>query len=287
MLPFVTDAPTPLEQTIIRHMFSTFRDGSGAERDQDGFTRANWRQIERVFAEFLTGAPPPETKSIFDVIAKDLCDPTKAYGLSIKSKQLPKRQFDGLNKGTRVYMEIANSPAKLFDALEAKLGFAEVNFRNHESPSDVGNCVLDTIKQWHLEGKAAFDSFDPGCQVDLENSVYLCVSYRQFDPNVSRKYQVHSFSLDFPKVKKWEYHGRALRGFDPMFENEVLFDWYGLSGGQLKYYPKATSAICRSEQFQLLDPEHKDILQKSIDYWPDSMSDWRVGLSEELVKRNL
>jgi hypothetical protein len=45
-----------------------------------------------------------------------------------------------------------------------------------------------------------------------------------------------------------ERHGRRLRGQD---EYGTLFEWYGESGGQLKYYPRVENALWKSEVFVL------------------------------------
>jgi hypothetical protein len=59
-----------------------------------------------------------------------------------------------------------------------------------------------------------------------------------------------------------------LRGYDPTYPDEVLVDWYGLSGGQLKYYPRASEAKHYTEQFQLLLPKMVSISEKASVYWP-------------------
>jgi hypothetical protein len=61
-----------------------------------------------------------------------------------------------------------------------------------------------------------------------------------------------------------------LRGRD---EHGTLFEWYGESGGQLKYYPLAESALWHSNIFRL-EPLPKNwndkhgILTKTKDYFP-------------------
>ena len=66
-----------------------------------------------------------------------------------------------------------------------------------------------------------------------------------------------------------ERHGRRLRGRD---EAGTLFEWYGESGGQLKYYPLAENALWKSEIFSL-EPlpknwnEKHGILAKAKDYF--------------------
>jgi hypothetical protein len=268
-------------------MLSTFRDGSGTEREPDGSTRPNWRQIERVFAELFTGGPPPENKGIFDVAAPSLDDPRLFYGLSIKSKQLPKRQFDRLAVDARTYMEIANSPAKLFDALDRHHCMNVEHIRAGKDPDVVGNCVLRTIKDWHEEGKVLFEREHRGAQLDLDHSVYICLSYRQWAEGEPRQYQIHSFSLQFPEDIEWEYAGRALRGYDPRHPGEVIFDWYAQSGGQLKYYPRASDALFSSPPFALENLDHVDLYERARRSWGPEWLAVQRQLHPSLVRRNL
>lgn len=286
-LPFTTRNPSAVETEAIRLMLSSFRDGSGAERDPDGHTRPNWRQIERVFSELFTGEPPPESKSIFDLIAYSLDNPINAYGISVKSKQLSCKNFDDLESGSRVYMELANSPAKLFDVLNTDLGFTEANFRAYERPKEVGECVLRTINKWHYEGKKLFEDENPTKQLDLHSSIYLCVTYRKQKNKEARKYQIHSFPLQFEKVGRWAYSGRALRGYDANYPTQVIFDWYGLSGGQLKFYPRAVDALYSSPVFELETPKRLDIFDRVQSYWPQNFEKIRSGLHQEMIRRNL
>ncbi|AGI71988.1 hypothetical protein OA238_c18830 [Octadecabacter arcticus 238] len=149
------------------------------------------------------------------------------------------------------------------------MGFTEANFRNKEQPSAVGDCVLQTIHNWHVEGKKIYEEENSQIKLDLSSSTYLCVSYRQQCDQDVRQYQIHSFPLVFPKVDRWIYSGRALRGYVSKDPGKVIFDWYGLSGGQLKYYPRAVDALFSSQIFELETPKRLDTFDRVHDYWPD------------------
>jgi hypothetical protein len=82
---------------------------------------------------------------------------------------------------------------------------------------------------------------------------------------------------DFPTVLDQngkEKPGRRLRGRDRF---GIIFEWYGESGGQLKYYPKIEHALWKSDIFQL-EPLPQDwisrhgILVKAQDYFPEPWS---------------
>jgi hypothetical protein len=102
--------------------------------------------------------------------------------------------------------------------------------------------------------------------LDLDRSCYLALSW-----NPQGEYQLFQFGLnlpagqeivwDFPEVQKPNSQaaiGKRLRGRD---QSGVIFEWYGESGGQLKYYPQAEGAgrrIRRDRQrrLSLLRPGH-------------------------------
>lgn len=249
-------------------MFATFKDGSGNQKDADGQTLADWRQIERCFAELLNGTGG-EDKNIFDVIANDPSDSTQAYGFSIKSKQLPIKQFDSLASGGRVYMEIANSPAKFWAEINSLHSYTEADFREQKHANAIGNTVIQTVMKWHQEGKSNFDAENPGVSLDLNNSCYLCVTSSK-ESSDSRRYQVHSFDLSYPAGIIWRYKSSAcLTGYDPQKPSEPLIDWYGLSGGQLKYYPSTSSSKYSTGIFTVPNPPRSMTIQEKVElYFP-------------------
>lgn len=271
-LAFIHRAPTTDETKALSLMFATFRDGSGNQKDSDGKTRADWRQIERCFAELLNGYGG-EDKNIFDVIAPDPENPSAAYGFSIKSKQLAPREFETLSSDGRVYMEIANSPAKFWSAIKAKHGFTENDFRSQRHPDLIGNTILQTVMAWHVDGKTMHDRANNsnGTSLDLANSCYLCVSSSNESAEL-RRYQIHVFPLHYPSNIVWRYKSAAcLSGYDPASPNKALIDWYGLSGGQFKYYPSVTAARFSSAIFTVPNcPRSLTISEKAKLYFPDA-----------------
>ena len=267
---FATRNPTDKETKHIRALLSTFRDGSGNQSESDGTTRASWREIERCIAEVVLG-PASEDKHIFDVIAPDNLNPDIFYGFSIKSKQLSRKNFLKLPTVGRVYMEVANSPAKFWDDIGLSHGHTEREFSRMLHPAQMGDTVLASVRKWHLEGKQKFEAARPGKILDLENSRYLCVSYSNESDANERLYQIHAFALDYKPGIAWSYKSdRCLTGKDPDYLTESLFDWYGSSGGQLKYYPRATDALYSSQVFKMLIPPRKlTLTDKAKVYFPD------------------
>jgi hypothetical protein len=267
--PLINRDPTTDEAKLLMLAMSTYRDGTGQEREKDGSTRPGWRDFERIFAEVLGGSAP-ENKDVFDVVVPAGPDTPVCFGVSLKSKQLARvSAIEDLEENGRVHMELANSPAKFWEAIFNR-GFREAHFTEMKNANEIGNTVLDVVEKWHHEAKIKYERENPGTDLQLESSVYITVSYSRATPGVGRQYQVHSFNLDFPRNIRWEYiSNRCLRGYDDRFENEVVFDWYGLSGGQLKYYPRANESIYKTESFTLLKPTHISIIEKAEAYWPE------------------
>jgi hypothetical protein len=271
--PFITRKPTPQETALFQLAMSSFCDGSGQEREEDGTTRPGWRDLERIVAEVLHGTNP-ENKDVFDVVFPSNDNKDCDYGISIKSKQLSASDaINRLSTTGRVHMELSNSPAKFWSALRAK-GIQEEDFRERRRSTEVGNIVLDVVRGWHDEAKQKYETEHPGRNLDLSNSIYLTISYGKATKEDRRRYQMHSFELNFPTNITWKYISeKCLRGYDPAYPDETLVDWYGLSGGQLKYYPRASTAHFSTEPFQLLLPKMVSISEKSSVYWPKEWTD--------------
>lgn len=277
-IPFIDRTPTNDEVELFRLAMSTFQDGSGQEREKDDSTRPGWRDFERIFSELL-GGRGSENKEIFDVVVASEEDDKTDVGLSIKSKQLSRvsaiadLEFEG-----RVYMEVANSPAKFWYALSQK-GISEQDFRNKKKAQEIGDTIISVIHGWHEEAAKKHSEINRDRTLNLEKSVYITVSYSEKRKDIPRHFQIHAFNMKYPTNVKWEYiSDRCLRGYDPENLKEPLLDWYALSGGQLKYYPKAKKAKFKSSPFILAIPPRLKILDKVETYWP---GEWKQ-LSDNL-----
>ena len=266
-LPFVTRAPSKSEQQRLMLVLSTFCDGSGMN---NGGYLPGWRDVERTVAAVL-GGTGSESKEVFDVTvspAKTVFD----VGFSVKCKNLSSPQaMTTIEKAGRVYMELANSPAKFWDALREK-NLTEAFFKEKLQANVFGDVVLRTVHSWHLAA-AENQRRTSGRELNIEKSVYLTLSNGTRVKNSENVYQWHSFPMRFPNNIKWDFlSDKCLRGFDPDYPSEALFDWYGVSGGQLKYYPRASNALFRSEQFSLKAPPALLLLEKAAKYFP---ADWK------------
>ena len=186
------------------------------------------------------------------------------YGLSCKMR----RELNKVKRTGRVSLELSNSAGQFWDYLKTK-GINQSNYRN--VPLEVGASLLEVVERWHQAV-----STDRGGSVELAKSSYLVLSW-----NSDKFYQLHQFPLImpdpytlnwyFPKKKSGD-EGRRLAGDDG---SGTLFEWYGESGGQLKYYPFAHSAVWVSEMFRLepLGDREYGILSKAAAYFPEKWAD--------------
>ncbi len=244
---------TPNEVEKIRLILSTYQDGTGMLAQKSGGTLPGWRDFERTVAIVL-GGEAQENKAIFDVLVPEPAQSPIKYGLSCKMR----RELSQIDKTGRVAFELSNSAGKFWTHLKLKKIFQK-NYRRN--PSEVGAALLDLVKQWHDEVSIA-----NGGIVDLDASSYLVLSW-----NKMGWYQLYQFPIHLhdPKSLKWHFPtARCLRGDDTL---GTLFEWYGESGGQLKYYPLAKESIWHSEKFQLepLNTGEHGIIAKVAAYFPE------------------
>lgn len=251
----------PSEQEVerLRLILSTYQDGTGMLQVEDGMTLPGWRDFERSVALAFNGEAQ-ESKAIFDVLLSSEERSHIRYGLSCKMR----RELNKLARTGRASLELSNSAGKFWDYLKTK-GIDQRNYR--DSPVEVGISLIELIEGWHQAV-----SIESGGNVDLSRSSYLVLSWNQ-----ARYYQLHQFQLTMPSPRTLNWHfpdnrlgetGRRLVGAEGV---GALFEWYGESGGQLKYYPLASNAIWVSEVFQLepLGGIEYGILSKAAAFFPE------------------
>ena len=261
-VPFAERSPTEGEIERLRLVLSTYQDGAGMLASDDGATLPGWRDFERSVAVTFSGVPS-ENKDIFDVRLPDPQRQGVFFGISCKMR----RELRRLERYGRVTIELSNAAGEFWDYLNTKK-ISQSNYRSY--PSEVGAALIELVYQWHQHA-----GLGEGGNVDLSNSSYLTLSWDK-----DGWYQLHQFSVALPNPAslKWEfptytrkgirYTGRHLRGTDL---RGTIFEWYGESGGQLKYYPLAENAVWESGRFRLepspTGQEH-GLLNKARTYFP-------------------
>ena len=293
-LPFIDRNPTTKEVEKLRLILSTYQDGTGMLQDKEISDRTlpGWRDFERAVALAFKGYAQ-ESKAIFDVLFPDANNLRTSYGLSCKMRAT----LDRITQDDRVTIEVSNSAGKFWDHLKAR-NLDQSNYRTQ--PLEVGKALIELVEHWYEEArtnsegtrilqkaKATEVAIRNGGTVDVEKSSFLVLSY-----NKKGWYQLHQFPLVLPDPNSlsWEFtsslgknarDSRRLAGRDGI---GVLFEWYGESGGQLKYYPFASNAKWASPQFQLEslpDTEGYGILAKARAYFPRL---WQEAWDEDEIE---
>ena len=237
----------------IRLLLSTCQDGTGQLARPENKTLPGWRDFERAVALALNGVAQ-ESKAIYDILLPSTSDESIYIGVSCKMRNLLK---DVRRKGY-VAIELSNSSGKFWGALNAN-GIDDYS----TSPVDAGCILLELVESWHREV-----SIKGGGNVDTNKSFYLIL---QWDEK-TLAYQLYQYPIMLPIASslQWSVDGRRLVG---MMESSKLIEWYGHSGGQLKYYPSADEALWKSEVFYMEPLPDNDkgygLLRRVTDYYPD------------------
>ncbi len=239
-VPFIERSPTEEEVELLRLTLSTFQDGSGMINLGNGETLPGWRDFERAIAWTFDGLAL-ESKAIYDVLLSVPENPRLSYGISCKSRQeLRLVDLDG-----RVTIELSNAAGEFWDMLRV-LDIHEQNYAAHAERA--GHALIQRVSEWH----SAVDVRQGGVVI-TEQSVFLSLQYKR----KNREYQLFQFPIQLPDPDQieWSVFGRHLIG---KLEGQVILEWYGLSGGQLKYYPHQDTAAWKSARFWL-EPLPQDL----------------------------
>ncbi len=260
-VPFAERSPSEQEIERLRLILSTYQDGTGMLASGNA-TLPGWRDFERSVALAFGGAAS-ENKDIFDV---RLPDP-KRIGVFLGISCKMRRELARIDRDGRVTVEVSNSARKFWDHLKTK----DIDQANYESrAADVGESLIELVSEWHRDA-----SLEEGGNVDLSKSCYLILSWSK-----AGWYQLHQFSIALPQPDSlyWEFPTRTERSVQRTARRLIgsddkgtIVEWYGESGGQLKYYPLAENALWESDRFKL-EPipgtQEHGVLHKARIYFP-------------------
>lgn len=234
----------------MRLLLSTFRDGSG-QSVAAGYM-PDYLAFERVTAYVCHGITT-ENKGIFDVTVPS-GDHRLDFGISCK--------MTAVQPTTRPcwFMELSNSAKKFHDAFDA----AGVDWRSQ--PAKAGPVMVELVESWHRAVAG---------EVDLEGSKYLLLTHDSRWIN----FEIACFDLNLQRFDahtsvEWCTEGRngvvsSLAGYIVEgSRRHRLWQFFGNSGGQLKYYPLIGWEEWRSGTFQLEEPPVHDLSKKVEEYWP-------------------
>ena len=265
---FLTRQPNAAEMALLRKFLATYRDGTGGNRETDGSSRADSRQIERCFAELLYGRTT-ENKAFYDFVVEFNEDGGVAVrGASIKSKEITKlRLYPQQAQTMRAHLEISNSSAKDW-ALCHEMGLTEDHFRDCQHAEEFGNAILRRQQLERQASEAAYLAELPAATKSFVSSECVFIS-ALYSPahNGERAWLVSAFSVLLPPPATWEIIGRALVGKDT--DGKRLYEWYALSGSQFKYYPKLSSRLNGTSLFEVPKPAVESLRAKAARLFGD------------------
>ncbi len=259
---FLTGSPRPAELTLLRKFLGTYRDGTGGNREADGSTRADSRQIERCFAELLHGRTT-ENKAFYDFVVEfNEGGGIAVRGASLKSKELAElRDYPQQRSTMRAHLELSNANARDW-ALCAEHGLSEDDFRNHRKAEQFGSVILlrQQLERQQSEARYLQRRNVANIRFVTNECVYISIMYSP-ENNGERLWLVSSFSTNLPQPSSWVFNSRALVGLDT--DGERLYEWYALSGSQFKYYPKVSARLYGTELFDIPKPSVETLRAKS------------------------
>ncbi len=259
---FAYRPPNREELAKLRLLLSTFQDGTGMLAVPDGSTLPGWRDFERAVA-LTFGGVASENKSIMDVRLPDLSRTGVFFGISCKMR----RELNRTRRVGRVTIELSNAASTFWKRLGAD-GITTDNYRDHAG--QVGNSIINLVREWHTAA-----SIESGGNIDLARSCYLTLMW-----NPDGEYQLHQFGIHLPNPSRIRWYcpeitragisrpGNHIRGDDG---DGTVIEWYGQSGGQLKFYPAVRDARWKSDVFRLEplpDDTPHGLVSKAESYYP-------------------
>ena len=261
---FITRAPSTSELNQFRKYVGSYRDGSGNNREADGSSRADSRQIERCFAELLDGTTT-ENKAFYDfVIESNENGSIAVRGASIKSKEVSRLlnyRNETSRRQLRAYLEISNSASKDWE-LCSQYGLTENQFREGLHAEKFGAVMLERQRNDRLSSEQSYINADRNSSKIFisRDSVFISILYSPAVNN-ERHWLVSSFSINLPDPVQWIARGKCIVGLDEA--GEKLYEWYALSGSQFKYYPKIASRLHGTDLFTLPKPANEPLRAKA------------------------
>ncbi len=262
-------SPIPLtlkEVQRLRLLLSIYQDGSGM---LEGGKLPGWRDFERATAAAFGGSAA-ENKGIFDVVVPHPALSGRQYGISCKMR----RELTTLRRTGRVTIELTNAAGAFWTQLEAH-GINHGNYLDY--PAEAGRVAINIVEGW-----VDAVGLERGGTVDLSRSFYLILSWAKSNRVSPPLYQLHQFPsvLPEPSTVSWSYRPPRKEGTPSTlvgtdYTGSKIFEWYGSSGGQFKYFPLEQDAVWRSDEFQLepLPELETSLVNKAAAYFPELWSE--------------
>lgn len=232
-------------------------------RINDHKTLPGWRDFERASALAFNGLGG-ENKFFVDVIFPFTDTPLTFYGIDCKMR----RELKLVDRTGVIYIEVTNAANWLWSHLNTK-GINEANYTDRAEAAGMG--LIEAIESIKQLGSSAY----PEGPILTEKSYYFVLQW-----SLTGDYQLFQLPLTLPTPDDlaWYCHvsskksGAKTTRLVGRTSNGVLYEWYGDSGGQFKYYPSISQAVWQSKRFRL-EPISEDvesgIVAKARIYFPD------------------
>lgn len=247
----------------IRLLMSTYQDGTGQLRLTDGTILPNWRDFERSVATIFKGHAF-ENKGFLDIIINGA--EIKDFGnIGISCKM--RNTFSSYTSMGSINLELSNAYNKFWAELHKHKIYNIGSVRL--VPERAGKIIVDLYESWKFRAAEHIG-------VDIEKSFYLTCLY----DGKKGIYQLFAlpFLLPDPTTLDW-----IVRETKDKNENrgtligkkndKLIIEWYGISGGQLKYYASDDEVIWKSESFKLEPLPNIEsgygLIQKAKAYFPN------------------
>ncbi len=229
---------TPQQVERIRLLLSTYQDGTGQKLKKHADTLPDWRHFERAVAVAM-GGRGTENKGLFDVLMP--AGSSSPFGISCKMRM----ELGTARRRGIVTVEVANAAGESWNELRA-IGISTTP-QMAERADEAGAAILNLAVRWAAAAKQAH-------QLSLSASYFLVLLWSNI-----LEYQLYQMSLVLPDpaTLTWSVRASTKEGKEEsgclvgnLGERRVI-EWYGDSGGQLKYYPEVSEALWQSDVFRL------------------------------------
>lgn len=270
-IAFFNKQPTKGEVDLLAKYLGTFRDGTGNYIEEDGTTRADYKQIEVCFAELLGGKAFGNKKYYDFCVSENDDGGITVRGASIKSKEKADLADYGKPKSdVRSYFEISNSSAADWNLCREK-GLTEQDWLDQQKAEAFGEVILERQDIQRKRHQDEYLKSGLAKHFAESDSIFISLLYtKPLGPKQERKYLFASYPIHLPKPAEWRFRAPkpnaksqnpTLLGLDA--KGNVIYEWFALSGSQFKYYPRLADAKYKTDLISIPKPAHTTLHEKA------------------------
>ena len=214
-IAFFNKKPTDAEVALLAKFLGTFRDGSGNYPEDDGTTRADYKQIEVSFAELLGGKAFGNKKYYDFCVSENDSGGITVRGASIKSKELAEiADFPKVKAELRAHMEVSNSSAADWKLCKDRnLGEEDWIGNDSQTPAErndfaqkFGQLILDRQSIQRHKHEDEYIKNGHAKKFSHDDSIFISLLYtKPVGKKKERQYLVASYPIYLPKPHRWSF----------------------------------------------------------------------------------